>query len=32
LIGGPVVGLVVGTATLWVLTGFSRPDDLCVRD
>ncbi len=28
----PVVGLVVGTATLWVLTGFSRPDDLCDRD
>jgi hypothetical protein len=28
----PVVGLLVGTATLWVLTGFARPEDCCDRD
>jgi hypothetical protein len=28
----PVVGFIVGTATLWVLTGFARPEDCCDRD
>lgn len=28
----PVVGFLVGTATLWVLTGFARPEDPCDRD
>jgi|tagenome__1003787_1003787.scaffolds.fasta_scaffold20959293_6 hypothetical protein len=32
LVTFPVTGLIVGTATLWVLTGFASPEDLCDRD